>query len=147
MGRRGAHRPLPTVILGAVLALYASAGILSETVLADSAQAERVLCRCLLCTNARLVRSAREHLTGAQPEDLQGAIGTYRTVLQRDPHNPNRWSDLGEALLEAGRTEEARYCYQRVRASASTRGWRTTRTCCGSAFPTTLERRAPGCAL
>jgi hypothetical protein len=109
---------LLTLILGAVLAVYASAGILFETFHADSAQAERVLCRFLLCHNARLVWSAREQLTGPKDEDLESAIGAFRTVLQRDPHDPNRWSDLGEALLEAGRTEEARYCYQRVEALA-----------------------------
>ena len=105
---------LLTLILGAVLAVYASTGILFENFHADSAEAERVLCRFLLCNNARLVWSAREQLTGPKDEDLERAIGKFRTVLQRDPHDPNRWSDLGEALLEAGRKEEARYCYQRV---------------------------------
>lgn len=110
-------RPL-TLILGAVLAVYASAGILFEAFYAESAQAERVLCRFLLCQNARLVWSAREQLTGPQDGDLQSAIGAFRTVLQRSPHDPHRWSDLGEALLEAGRKEQARYCYQRVEALA-----------------------------
>lgn len=109
---------LLTLILGAVLAVYASAGIVFETFHANRAEAERVLCRFLLCHNARLVASARVQLTGPKDEDLERAIGTFRTVLQRDPHDPNRWSDLGEALLEAGRKEEARYCYERVEALA-----------------------------
>jgi hypothetical protein len=109
---------LPTLILGAVLTVYASAGLLFETFYADSAEAERVLCRFLLCHNARLVWSAREQLTGPKDADLAGAIGAFRTVLQRDPHDPNRWSDLGEAFLEAGRKQDARYCYQRVEALA-----------------------------
>lgn len=41
-----------------------------------------------------------------------------RTALQRSPHDPYRWADLGEALLEAGRKEQARYCYERVEALA-----------------------------
>lgn len=74
---------LPTLILGAVLAVCSSVGLLSEW---------------------------------TAPPQL--AVGVFRTVLQRNPHDPYRWADLGEALLEAGRKEEARYCYERVEALA-----------------------------
>lgn len=107
-----------TLVLGAVLAVYASAGILFETFRADSAEAERVLCRFFLCRNSLLVWSARDQLTVPKNENLERAIGAFRTVLQRNPHDPYRWADLGEALLEAGRKEEARYCYERVEALA-----------------------------
>jgi hypothetical protein len=57
-------------------------------------------------------------LTAPGEDDLEKAVGVFRTVLQRNPHDPYRWADLGEALLEAGRKEEARYCYERVEALA-----------------------------
>ena len=107
-----------TFILGTVLCVYGCAGTVFETFYADSAEVERVLCRFLLCHDFRLVRSARQQLTGPKKEDLEGAIGAFRTVLHRDSHNPHRWADLGEAFLEGGQREEARYCYRRVLALA-----------------------------
>ena len=35
-------------------------------------------------------------------------------VLQRDPQDPYRWADLGDAFLEAGRRDDARYCFSQV---------------------------------
>jgi tetratricopeptide (TPR) repeat protein len=107
-----------TFILGVVLAAYCSAGILSETWWQNNEAANRVLCRLLLCANAPLVGRAQQHLTGVREEDVQKAIAISRSVLQRDPQNPYRWADLGEAFLEAGQKENARSCYRQVLALA-----------------------------
>ncbi|MFI5109759.1 MAG: tetratricopeptide repeat protein [Terriglobales bacterium] len=107
-----------TFILGAILAAYCSAGVLSETFWSNNEQVDRVLCRVFLCNNAPLVWRARQQLTGIRQEDLQKAIGIFRRSLQRDPHDPYRWADLGEAFLEAGQKENARYCYGQVLALA-----------------------------
>jgi len=107
-----------TLILGAVLAAYSSAGIISDTLWPNNEKVERVLCRLLLCANAPLVGRARQQLTGVREEDVQKAINIFKGVLQRDPQNPYRWADLGEAFLEAGQKEEARYCYGQVLALA-----------------------------
>jgi hypothetical protein len=106
------------LILGAVLAAYSSAGIISDTLWPNNEKVERVLCRLLLCANAPLVGRARQQLTGVREEDVQKAINIFKGVLQRDPQNPYRWADLGEAFLEAGQKEEARYCYGQVLALA-----------------------------
>jgi len=53
-------------------------------------------------------------MSGGKEEDIQQAIGTFRTVLQRDPQDPYRWVDLGDAFLEAGQMQEARYCFGQV---------------------------------
>lgn len=92
--------------------------MLSETFWSNNEQVDRVLCQLFLCNNAPLVWRARQQLTGVREEELQEAIGIFRKVLQRDPHDPYRWADLGEAFLDAGQKEDARYCYGQVLAIA-----------------------------
>jgi hypothetical protein len=81
-------------------------------------QVDGVLCRLFLCNNAPLIWQARQQLTGVREEDLQKSIGLFRKGLRRDPHDPYRWADLGEAFLDAGQKEDARYCYGQVLALA-----------------------------
>jgi hypothetical protein len=107
-----------TLILAAVLAAYCSAGILSEMVWPNNEEVKGVLCRLLLCTNASLVGRARQQLAEVGEEDVQEAVALFRRALQRDPQNPYRWADLGEAFLEAGQKEDARYCYVQALALA-----------------------------
>jgi hypothetical protein len=38
-------------------------------------------------------------------------IAELLEALRRDTNNPNRWSDVGEAMLRAGNTEKAAYCF------------------------------------
>ena len=42
------------------------------------------------------------------------AIPLFREALAKDPAFPYRWSDLGTALAEAGRMEQAAYCFRRA---------------------------------
>jgi tetratricopeptide (TPR) repeat protein len=103
-----------TFILAAILVALSSAGFLSNTVPSQNLRANRVLCRLALCNNAPFIWRAREQLSAVDEDDLRSALGTFRTVLQRDPHNPYRWADLGEAFLEVGQKDDARYCFQQV---------------------------------
>jgi hypothetical protein len=107
-----------TFTLGAILAVYCSAGAVSETWWPNSEPANRALCLFFLCDNAPLVRGARDQLTTGKDDNIQQAITTFRTVLQRDPQDPYRWLDLGDAFLEAGQKEDARYCFGQVLALA-----------------------------
>ncbi|MBZ5584599.1 MAG: hypothetical protein LAQ30_20780 [Acidobacteriia bacterium] len=109
---------ISALILGGILVIYPSAGIVSETWFPDDERIERISCRFLLCANSVVVQSARRQLWSQEKDGPQRAIDTFRLALQRDPHDPSRWADLGEAFLEAGRKEEARYCYTQVRATA-----------------------------
>ena len=68
----------------------------------------------LLCDDTPLVQRARNQMTGGKEEDIQQAITAFRTVLQQDPQDPYRWVDLGDAFLEAGQKEDARYCFDQV---------------------------------
>jgi tetratricopeptide (TPR) repeat protein len=96
------------------LAAYCSAGALSERLWPNNEQVNHVLCQFLLCDNAPLVWRGRGQLAGGKEENIQQAISIFRMVLQRDPQDPYRWVDLGDAYLEAGQKENARYCYSRV---------------------------------
>jgi hypothetical protein len=109
---------ISTLILGGILVIYPSVGIVSETWFPNDERIEGILCRFLLCDNSVVVQSGRQHLLIQENDGPQRAIAAFRLALQRDPHDPSRWSDLGDAFLEAGRKEEARYCYAQVRATA-----------------------------
>jgi len=103
-----------TFTLGAILAAYCTAGALAETLGPNNEKVNRVLCQFLLCNNAPLVWLARDQLTGGKEENIQRAITIFRIVLQRDPQDPYRWADLGDAFLGAGQKEDARYCFDQV---------------------------------
>jgi len=107
-----------TFTLGTILAVYGSAGVLSETFWPNHEPVERTLCRFFLCDNASLIGRARDQLAGVKAAAPQETIGLFRRVLRRDPQDPLRWADLGEAFLEAGQKENARYCYGQVLALA-----------------------------
>lgn len=46
--------------------------------------------------------------------DIEGAVTGFDQALASDAAFPYRWSDLGEALADAGRMGEARYCFLRA---------------------------------
>src|SRR5580658_3067250 len=46
-------------------------------------------------------------------EGPHGAIDRFRQALSMDTAFPYRWSDLGDALAAAGRTDSAGYCFRR----------------------------------
>jgi tetratricopeptide (TPR) repeat protein len=105
-------------VLGGILVVYCTAGILFETRFANNVQAESVFCRFFLCDNALVVWTAREHLWAPTEQGPHSAIEGFRRALQRDTHDPHRWADLGEAFLEAGQIDRAGYCYSQVLARA-----------------------------
>jgi tetratricopeptide (TPR) repeat protein len=107
-----------TLILGSTLAFYCSAAILAESLWQNSQSANHVLCRFLLCANEPLVDQARQQMASVEGEAAQKAVATLKLVLQRDPQNPYHWAELGDAFLEAGQDENARYCFDRVQALA-----------------------------
>src|ERR1019366_8332035 len=47
-----------------------------------------------------------------------GKLGEVREALRQEAASPYRWCDLGEALLEAGQKEKARYCFQQAQQLA-----------------------------
>lgn len=61
---------------------------------------------------------AYRELWSDHAEGRGGAIELFRQSLAMDPAFPYRWSDLGDALAAAGRTDTARYCFRRSVALA-----------------------------
>ena len=44
----------------------------------------------------------------------EAAVASFEDALGADAAFPYRWSDLGDALLNAGRTDQAGYCFERA---------------------------------
>jgi tetratricopeptide (TPR) repeat protein len=103
-----------TCTLGAVLLAYCGAGVLSETAWLNNERVESVLCRVFLCTGNSLMGPSQEALAGVQESGLQRAIAMSKQDLQRNPQDPYRWADLGEAYLDDGQQDSARYCWGQV---------------------------------
>jgi len=106
------------LILGSILACCCSAGVLSESLRQINQNANRVLCRFLFCADEPLVEQARQQMASVEGGAAQKAVATLKLVLERDPQNPYRWAELGEAFLEAGQDENARYCFDQAPALA-----------------------------
>ena len=107
-----------TFALGAILTSYCSVGVLSEDLWQSNDQVNRDLCYFFLCNNAPLISHARNQITEGGKENVQQAIAVFRRALQQDAQDPYRWADLGDAFLDAGQKEDARYCYGQVLALA-----------------------------
>jgi len=66
-----------------------------------------------MCSDDLLLDSAKRAIQRTQP-NAEVALGNLHEALQRDVISPYRWCDLGQALRQVGRVEEARYCYSRA---------------------------------
>jgi hypothetical protein len=101
------------IILGTALAVFPTISYLTELQYRADSRLERSVCRSLICSEELLIESA-DRLAGRSSPDQGLTIPNLQEALRRNPASPKRWSDLGEALLAAGRIEEARYCFSRA---------------------------------
>jgi putative inorganic carbon (hco3(-)) transporter len=109
---RNFFRPL-ALTLSAVLLVYAPAWILFETSYRSDPRAERLFCRFGICdTDAVLDQLAAAH--GGNRAALP--TGELVAALGRDPAEPVRWCDLGEALARRRQLEQARHCFSNALA-------------------------------
>ena len=102
------------IVLGGLLIVFALSGILLETVFRDNLRLQRMLSTLFSGSNDRLLERAGSLREKGTPGDLRESIELYREILSRDAANPYRWCDLGLALTEAGRDDEALDCYRRA---------------------------------
>lgn len=59
-------------------------------------------------SSAALAKRRGDHLLlKTQPADLDGAIREYRHAVELDPNNSEYWLDLGKALVQAERVQDA----------------------------------------
>jgi hypothetical protein len=74
---------------------------------------EESVCQSLACSDDLLLDSAKR--AGASGlSNMPVVLANLREALRRNPASPTRWSDLGQALRQAGRIDEARYCYSQA---------------------------------
>ena len=101
------------VVVGIVLALFPNIRYLVGLRYSVDPVLERSVCRNVACSDELLLASA-ERLAGGSREDVAVALENLEEALRRNVASPYRWCDVGEALLAAGRIEEARYCFIRA---------------------------------
>jgi hypothetical protein len=59
--------------------------------------------------------SLREKQTESEPT---GRLAKFQRALRQEPASPFGWCDLGEAFLETGQREKARYCFEQAQLLA-----------------------------
>jgi hypothetical protein len=101
------------VILGTALVLLPNIKYLADFRYRFDPDLQRSVCRSLLCFDELLLESANRFADGSK-EDAAVALANLQEALRRNVASPNRWCDVGEALLAAGRIDEARYCFTRA---------------------------------
>ncbi|PYR38988.1 MAG: hypothetical protein DMF89_27030 [Acidobacteria bacterium] len=100
-------------VLGCLAIAYAGLSLTFLHLYQFDAQAERVFCRLGVCDSfSALAVIQKEH--GDDPSAVPPS--DFLTFLARDPANPTRWADLGDALQHAGNQAEARRCFERALA-------------------------------
>src|SRR5947209_3296086 len=105
--------PKITVILSAILALYPSITYLAELRYRIDPALEHTVCRNLACSDELLLESA-DRLAAGNPQDASFALTNLQEALRRNVASPDRWCDVGEALLRLGRLEDAKYSFGRA---------------------------------
>jgi len=101
------------MLLGILLVAGTASGILYYAWPQAGVRWQEFFDRALVTPDDALVARAHDRLWAGRLEGSGGAIETFVTALRRDPASPYRWCELGEALLEAGRIDQARYCFRR----------------------------------
>jgi hypothetical protein len=104
------------LILGIVLVVYCTAGVLLDTRFSGDLAMEERLCRFRLCDNEMVSRRARVALW--QEGNTAEAITLFNRLLNRDSHAPFRWTDLGDAYVAADRKQDAEYCFRQAQVLA-----------------------------
>jgi putative inorganic carbon (hco3(-)) transporter len=96
------------VVLSFLLIAYAPVWILFERKFAGDQRIESLFCDFGICdTDAVLAAQVREHGGKISSAPLPELV----KALRRSSGSPNRWCDLGEAMMSRGRVEEAQYCF------------------------------------
>jgi len=102
-----------TVVLGAILALFPNIAYLAELRYRIDPSLERSVCRNLVCSDGLLLDSA-DRFAGGNTQDMTVALANLQEALRRNVAFPDRWCDVGEALLHLGRTEDARHSFSQA---------------------------------
>jgi hypothetical protein len=61
-----------------------------------------------------LANEGYRRLWAGRTDGPDGAVAAFREAMLKDPAFPYRWSDLAQALADAGRVDDARFCFARA---------------------------------
>ena len=101
--------------LACILLIYAPACLVLEGKFRDNPQAEARFCRFGICDTDSVIESETARHGGSV---AAVPVAELRDALRRDPADPFRWCDLGEAMLKSGQVEQARTCFSNALALA-----------------------------
>jgi len=93
--------------------VYAPVRMLFESQYRSDSRAESQFCRFGIC-DTDAVMTAQTLAYGGHAGAVPAA--ELFKALRRDPNDPARWCDTGEAMLRAGRDADAGYCFSRALA-------------------------------
>jgi hypothetical protein len=102
-------------ILGLGLVVYSSLGVFIDLRGQSDPALVSQLCHYLMCAENLQMQHAFGQAWSGQLESRQVAE-TVRQAVVRNSAYPYRWCDLGDALLESGQVEGARYSFERAAA-------------------------------
>jgi tetratricopeptide (TPR) repeat protein len=102
------------LILGVLLVTYCVADVWLETQYASDLRMEERFCHFRLCDSTEWLRIASQALWDADHPAPEEAVTDFRVLLQRDPHSPFSWVNLGDALAAADRNQPAEYCFRQA---------------------------------
>lgn len=101
------------VFLGAVLSLVPNIQYLADLRYRLQPAPEYSACPSLLCSDQLLLDSA-DRLAHGSRQDKAVAVANLQEALRRSVADTDRWLALGDAFFEAGRVQEAEYCFTRA---------------------------------
>jgi O-antigen ligase len=97
--------------LAVLLIVYAPLRIVFDSQIRSDWRAENLFCSFGICdTDAVMTAQTLAH--GGRAGDVP--VPYLLEALRRDPNAPGRWCDAGDAMLRAGRTATADYCFARA---------------------------------
>src|SRR5690242_11422296 len=102
------------LLFALILTGFAAIQLTSSQLAHGGESVQRRLAKFYLYDDARLTRSAVNYLINPQKPDAIAATGIYLALLERDSASPDRWCDLGDALVSAGQTQKAERSFKRA---------------------------------
>jgi len=96
------------VVAGAGAEWFISAG------LRQNPAASQRFCRLYLCDDIAVANRSLDLRINPDPASLSLSVGLLKDLVWRDESSAMRWVDLGDALGQAGLTDQARFCARRA---------------------------------
>ena len=102
----------PLLVFGALVSAYSIGWLVFLYAFNTDVRAEPLFCRFGICDSDTLQAGLQRQHGVTTVADLSPS--EVAELLQRDPAEPYAWEDLGDSLVNAGRTPEARYAYSQA---------------------------------